>query len=839
MELAENECLWKAMKMFIEASSLETALVAYGQLISLCRVNRSENYKFYASIREKVNWWKVKQLWEMLDKRFTKSEYLNQQAGKDLRVLVVGAGLCGLRLAIECAFLGAKVIVLEKREAFVHNSLLPLRPYAKEDLKNLGANILYPKLSIGYTTNINISSLQLILLKVALLVGIEVHKNVSFCELIEPKLNSDNKTSDWKAALIPENHVLADYQFNVLIYANEEQNTVTGFRYNGQNDYEQVCEYLSKIKQKIKEESSSSFTLVQTLDQTESEELNEEPAHSGIHIAEVSVNASIEELKEMEWSTQTTANDNDKNEKWLTNCERSTMIKADKPLQQTTDSNNTQCISRTSSARKKQQPAFLQKMNKLLRTQWKHYFTKKKSMKNIEKVNNYAADITVVNPVAQHGLQPSTQEIQSIDSCGGQIYDAISKDCSDMRDIVKKTSNAANDNSDKVDKYKESEKEMRPELHQVPQNSQTPPMVIERQVIKTSDPDLVKSINNLLGPLLRQHVAQQKSKMNSKKENIKATDSTLKYPHRHEALQLNTKQLQSDEFISRQICGITSTDCSNLNAISDRTSIVNNKNGGGVDIDKEGEDEMKTKLHPYVDNNQKLPMGMEPRARKPLDPAFLQKMESLLGPIFRQQTAELESEMRLIKKNIKATDSTLKYPHRHEALQLNTKQLQSDEFISRQMCGITSTDCSNLNAISDRTSIVNNKNGGGVDIDKEGEDEMKTKLHPYVDNNQKLPMGMEPRARKPLDPAFLQKMESLLGPIFRQQTAELESEMRLIKKNIKATDSTLKYLHRHEALQLNTKQLQSDEFISRQICGITSTDTEETINDNDEDGGSD
>ncbi|KRX89412.1 Protein-methionine sulfoxide oxidase MICAL2 [Trichinella pseudospiralis] len=550
MELAENECLWKAMKMFIEASSLETALVAYGQLISLCRVNRSENYKFYESIREKVNWWKVKQLWEMLDKRFTKSEYLNQQAGKDLRsftfikVLVVGAGLCGLRLAIECAFLGAKVIVLEKREAFVRNSLLPLRPYAKEDLKNLGANILYPKLSIGYTTNI---------------------------------------TSDWKAALIPENHVLADYQFNVLIYANEEQNTVTGrtfmiiiariidfafkflikikgFRYNGQNDYEQVCEYLSKIKQKIKEESSSSFTLVQTLDQTESEELNEEPAHSEIHIAEVSVNASIEELKEMEWSTQTTANDNDENEKWLTNCERSTMIKADKPLQQTTDSNNTQCISRTSSARKKQQPAFLQKMNKLLRTQWKHYFTKKKSMKNIEKVNNYAADITVVNPVAQHGLQPSTQEIQSIDSCGGQIYDAISKDCSDMRDIVKKTSNAANDNSDKVDKYKESEKEMRPELHQVPQNSQTPPMVIERQVIKTSDPDLVKSINNLLGPLLRQHVAQQKSKMNSKKENIKATDSTLKYPHRHEALQLNTKQLQSDEFISRQICGITSTD---------------------------------------------------------------------------------------------------------------------------------------------------------------------------------------------------------------------------------------------------------------------------------------
>ncbi|KRX24127.1 Protein-methionine sulfoxide oxidase MICAL2 [Trichinella nelsoni] len=233
MENVKNECLWTVMKMFIEASSLKSTMMAYCQLVCLCDPDRSDPYKFYTSIRGKLNWWKVNPLWELLDKRFAQVEYLNQQAGKNLKALVVGAGPCGLRMAIECAFLGAKVVLLEKRGKFSRNNLLHIWPHAKEDLKSLGAKIFYPKFCVGSINHIialtGICSLQLILLKVALLVGVEVFENVTFNKLIEPEMNSDGDVSGWKAALIPENHFLSDYQFNVIINADGKRNNIPGF----------------------------------------------------------------------------------------------------------------------------------------------------------------------------------------------------------------------------------------------------------------------------------------------------------------------------------------------------------------------------------------------------------------------------------------------------------------------------------------------------------------------------------------------------------------------------------------------------------------------------------
>ncbi|KRZ24818.1 Protein-methionine sulfoxide oxidase MICAL2 [Trichinella pseudospiralis] len=233
MENVKSECVWTVMKMFIEASSLKSAMMAYCQLVCLCDPDRSDPYKFYTSIRGKLNWWKVNPLWELLDKRFAQVEYLNQQAGKNLKALVVGAGPCGLRMAIECAFLGAKVVVLEKRGKFSRNNLLHIWPNAKEDLKNLGAKIFYPKFCVGSINHIitltGICSLQLILLKVALLVGVEVFENVAFNNLIEPEMNSDGDVSGWKAALNPENHFLSDYQFNVIINADGKRNNILGF----------------------------------------------------------------------------------------------------------------------------------------------------------------------------------------------------------------------------------------------------------------------------------------------------------------------------------------------------------------------------------------------------------------------------------------------------------------------------------------------------------------------------------------------------------------------------------------------------------------------------------
>ncbi len=72
-----------------------------------------------------------------------------------MHVLVVGAGPCGLRAAIECALLGARVIVVEKRERFSRYNVLHIWPFVIQDLKNLGAKILYPKFCAGSIDHIS------------------------------------------------------------------------------------------------------------------------------------------------------------------------------------------------------------------------------------------------------------------------------------------------------------------------------------------------------------------------------------------------------------------------------------------------------------------------------------------------------------------------------------------------------------------------------------------------------------------------------------------------------------------------------------------------------------
>ena len=56
---------------------------------------------------------------------------------------MIGAGPVGLRAAVEAAFLGAKVDVVEKRSSFTRNNSLHLWPFLITDLKNLGAKKFY------------------------------------------------------------------------------------------------------------------------------------------------------------------------------------------------------------------------------------------------------------------------------------------------------------------------------------------------------------------------------------------------------------------------------------------------------------------------------------------------------------------------------------------------------------------------------------------------------------------------------------------------------------------------------------------------------------------------
>lgn len=66
------------------------------------------------------------------------------------------------------------------------------------------------------------------LLKAALLFGVQVYFNTSFEEIVEP-LGTDSSTSEWHVKVLPESHFLNTKPFDVVIGADGRRNTLPGF----------------------------------------------------------------------------------------------------------------------------------------------------------------------------------------------------------------------------------------------------------------------------------------------------------------------------------------------------------------------------------------------------------------------------------------------------------------------------------------------------------------------------------------------------------------------------------------------------------------------------------
>jgi hypothetical protein len=113
----------------------------------------------YRIIKGKTNYWKANELWKKYDKRANMKDYMvNRSASStvsDLNVLVVGCGPVGLRFAIECALMGLKCSVVEKRDRFSRNNVVHLWPFTITDLKSLGAKLFYGKFCAGSIDHIS------------------------------------------------------------------------------------------------------------------------------------------------------------------------------------------------------------------------------------------------------------------------------------------------------------------------------------------------------------------------------------------------------------------------------------------------------------------------------------------------------------------------------------------------------------------------------------------------------------------------------------------------------------------------------------------------------------
>ncbi|KAG5282669.1 hypothetical protein AALO_G00058550 [Alosa alosa] len=210
---------------FIQADTCKEVLGSFSELCRHLEVDPRDYKHFYGKLKDRLNYWKAKALWVKLDKRAAHSDYMQGQACSKNKCLVLGAGPCGLRTAVELALLGAQVVVLEKREAFSRNNVLHLWPFTIVDLRELAAKKFYGKFATGALDHISIRQLQLILLKVALLLGVEVHTGVEFRGLKEPSGNSG-----WRAQLSPAGHPAADFQFDVFISAGGGRYVPEGFQ---------------------------------------------------------------------------------------------------------------------------------------------------------------------------------------------------------------------------------------------------------------------------------------------------------------------------------------------------------------------------------------------------------------------------------------------------------------------------------------------------------------------------------------------------------------------------------------------------------------------------------
>ncbi|NXI46878.1 MICA3 monooxygenase, partial [Galbula dea] len=238
MEESKNEKVNQAHVLFdrfVQASTCKGTLKAFQELCDYLELKPKDYRSFYHKLKSKLNYWKAKALWAKLDKRGSHKDYKKGKACANTKCLIIGAGPCGLRTAIDLSFLGAKVVVIEKRDAFSRNNVLHLWPFTIHDLRGLGAKKFYGKFCAGSIDHISIRQLQLILLKVALILGIEIHVNVEFQGLVYPPEDQENESNlstgiGWRALVHPKTHPVSEYEFEVIIGGDGRRNTLEGFR---------------------------------------------------------------------------------------------------------------------------------------------------------------------------------------------------------------------------------------------------------------------------------------------------------------------------------------------------------------------------------------------------------------------------------------------------------------------------------------------------------------------------------------------------------------------------------------------------------------------------------
>ncbi|XP_063546906.1 F-actin-monooxygenase MICAL3-like isoform X5 [Cydia strobilella] len=227
------ECALAAemLNHFCAAGTMKQILALHREMCNTLGLKPNRLPDFYPKLKAKLSSsWKAQALFKKFDARANHKVYGKGRICAQNKVLIIGAGPCGLRAAVECQLLGAKVVVVEKRDRMSRNNVLHLWPFVIHDLRALAAKKFFGKFCAGSIDHISIRQLQCILLKVALLLGVEIHEGVSFEGLLEPTVTENSETLGWRARVSPPDHPVSKYEFDALLGADGKRNTLHGFK---------------------------------------------------------------------------------------------------------------------------------------------------------------------------------------------------------------------------------------------------------------------------------------------------------------------------------------------------------------------------------------------------------------------------------------------------------------------------------------------------------------------------------------------------------------------------------------------------------------------------------
>jgi hypothetical protein len=184
------------VKAFAVASEAPDVVRNFRRIAACCGLDGAEGAglngpAFYRALKDGVfsrcGAEDAKRPWRVLDKKLaTHPRYFSRP---DIEVLVVGAGPVGLRTAVELGLIGARVTVVEQygAEDVRRPNVLKLWDWASHDLGMLGIKHTPSCIMQGPgNKHIGTNSLQVALLRTALLLGARVHFQSAFVRLVPP-----------------------------------------------------------------------------------------------------------------------------------------------------------------------------------------------------------------------------------------------------------------------------------------------------------------------------------------------------------------------------------------------------------------------------------------------------------------------------------------------------------------------------------------------------------------------------------------------------------------------------------------------------------------------------